>query len=63
MSVIANVLMDSIDIEISISTSIPFLLRIGIGIDDIFEASIGIEYLQYFWKVSLTTLASTAGQA
>jgi len=38
----------SIDIEISISTSILFFLRIGIGIDDTFEASIGIEYRQYF---------------
>jgi len=56
MSVRANILMDIIDI--SISTSILFLLRIGIGIgsDDTFEASIGIEYRQYFWKVSLTTL-------
>jgi len=60
MSVIANILMDSIDNEISISTSILFLLRIGIGIgiDDTFEPSIGIKYRQYFWKVSLTTLPS-----
>jgi len=36
----------SIDIEILISTSILFLLRIDI--DDTFEASIGIEYRQYF---------------
>jgi len=56
MSVIANIVMDSIDIELWISTSILFLLRVGIGIDDTFEASIGIEYRQYFWKVSLTTL-------
>jgi len=38
----------SIDIEISMSTSILFLLRIGN--DDTFEASIGIEYRQYFWN-------------
>jgi len=37
-----------IDIKISISTSILFLLRIGIGIDDTFEVSIDIEYWQYF---------------
>jgi len=53
---IANILMDRIDI--SISTSILFLLCIGIN--DTFEASIGIEYRQYFWKVSLTTLHTAA---
>jgi hypothetical protein len=36
--------------------SILFLLRIGIGIDDTLEASIGIEYRRYFSKVSLTAL-------
>jgi len=50
----------SIDMEISISTSILFLLHISI--DDTFEASIGIEYRQYFWKVSLTTLPITHGR-
>jgi len=35
------------------------LLRqsIDIGIDDTFKAGIDIEYLRYFWKISITTLA------
>jgi len=38
-------------VSISISTSILFLF--GVGIDDTFEASIGIEYRQYFWLKSI----------
>jgi len=45
----------SIDIEVSISTSILFWFDIDIGIDDTFEAGIDIEYRRYFLKVSITS--------
>ena len=47
---------ESIDIEVSIS--ILFRKSIDIGIDDTFKTGIDIEYRQYFWKVSLTTLVT-----
>jgi len=61
VGLIANILMDSIDAE-SISKYryrrqyFSCSVSVLIPVDDIFEASIGIEYRQYFWKVSLTTL-------
>ena len=48
LSTLANVVITSIDIEVSISTSILCQFCIDIGINDTFEASIDIEYRQYF---------------
>jgi len=39
------------------------LLHIDIGIDDTFEAIIGIKYRLYFLKESLTTLADSTAQS
>ena len=46
----------SINIEVSISISILLWQSIDIGINDTFKTGIDIEYRQYFWKISITTL-------
>jgi len=52
----------SIDIEVPISISILLWQSINIGIDDTFKAGIDIEYRQYFWKISITTLIGSHNQ-
>jgi hypothetical protein len=50
---------DRPQVSVSLSVSVSAILlnfRIGIGIADTFEDSIGIDYRPYFSRVSLTSL-------